>query len=194
MLLNISNFLRGYWCIFFGVFVSVILLYKALRKNYNFRYFTDKVILNLPVFGQLIQKLIASRFSRTLSTLINGGVSILMALELTKDVTGNEVITEVIDDVYENVREGGFIAKVLDNSDVFPQLMVNMIAVGEESGSLDKMLLKVADAFEEEVEIMTNALTSLLEPSLIICLGIVVGVIVLSMFLPLVSLIQSLSQ
>ena len=151
------------------------------------------MLLNVPVFGMLIQKITASRFARTLSTLLAGGVPILRALELTKQVSGNEVVAKTIGKVGENVKEGGFISKVLENSEVFPQLMINMIAVGEESGSLDKMLAKVADTFEEEVEITANALTSLLEPMLVIIMGVVVGVIVLSMFLPLITLIQSLT-
>ena len=192
-LLDFSNFLLNRWYVFLAIIGLVLGGYKLLLRNYSFRYFNDKIKLNLPVFGALIQRIIASRFARTLSTLLEGGVPILRALELTKQVSGNEVIAKAINSVHENVREGGFISKVLESNKVFPELMVNMIAVGEESGSLDKMLGKVADTYEEEVEITTVTLTSLLEPLLVIFMGVIVGLIVLAMFLPLITLINSLS-
>ncbi|MFH1093178.1 MAG: type II secretion system F family protein [Candidatus Omnitrophota bacterium] len=193
LLLAFSNFLVERWYLLFGAIVLMFISYKLLLRNYVFRYFNDKLILNIPVFGLLIQKVTASSFARTLATLLEGGVPILRALELTKQVSGNEVIAKAINSVYDSVREGGFISKVLESTEVFPQLMVNMIAVGEESGSLDKMLSKVADTYEEEIEITAGTLTSLLEPLLVIVMGVVVGVIVLSMFLPLITLINSLS-
>ncbi len=193
VLLGFSNFLLERWYLFFGAGALMFISYKLLLRNYTVRYFNDKMILNIPVFGPLIQKVTASRFARTLATLLEGGVPILRALELTKQVSGNQVIAEAINSVYDNVREGGFISKVLESNKVFPQLMVNMIAVGEESGALDKMLTKVADTYEEESEIIAGTLTSLLEPILVIVMGVVVGVIVLSMFLPLITLINSLS-
>ncbi len=192
-LLGFSDFLLKRWYLFFGAIALMFISYKLLLRNYTVRYFNDKIILNIPVFGLLLQKVTASRFARTLATLLEGGVPILRALELTKEVSGNEVIAKAINSVYENVREGGFISKVLDSNKVFPQLMVNMIAVGEESGALDKMLTKVADTYEEEIEITASTLTSLLEPFLVIVMGVVVGIIVLSMFLPLITLINSLS-
>ena len=192
-LLAFSNFLLERWYLFFGAIALIFSSYKIILRNYTVRYFNDKMILNIPVFGLLMRKVIAARFARTLATLLEGGVPILRALELTKQISGNEVIAGAINSVYESVREGGYISKVLESNKVFPELMVNMIAVGEESGSLDKMLTKVADTFEEEIEITTGALTSLLEPLLVIIMGVVVGIIVLSMFLPLITLINSLS-
>ncbi|MFH2137157.1 MAG: type II secretion system F family protein [Candidatus Omnitrophota bacterium] len=192
-ILNITTFLRMRWYLFAGFLVIVVFGYNILLQNLKFKYLKDKVKLNLPVFGALTSKIIAARFSRTLATLMSGGVHILRALELTKEVSGNLVMEKEIDTVYDSVREGGFIAKVLENSGVFPQLMVDMISVGEESGSLDKMLSKVADTFEEEVEITASSLTSLLEPALIVIMGGIVGLIVLAMFLPLISLIKSLT-
>ncbi|MCP4650241.1 MAG: type II secretion system F family protein [PVC group bacterium] len=193
LVLNITGFLRVHWYLLLGGVGLLGLAYKLMLRNYKFRYFKDSVKLNVPVFGILIKKITAARFARTLATLISGGVQILGALELTKEISENEVMTKAIGSVYESVREGGFIAKVLENSGVFPQLMVDMIAVGEESGSLDKMLAKVSDTYEEEVEITANSLTSLLEPMLIITMGVVVGIIVLAMFLPLITLIKSLT-
>ncbi len=193
-IMHISKFLLVRWYVIVGIVAALIVGYRLLLQNIAFRFFRDSLSLRLPVFGPLIQKIIASRFSRTLSTLLSGGVPILRALELTKEVSGNEVVSRAVAAVYESVREGGFISRVLEHSAVFPQLMINMIAVGEESGSLDKMLAKVADTYEEEVEITTGALTSLLEPMLVIGVGGIVGIIVLSMFLPLVTLIQSLTN
>lgn len=193
VLLVFSNFLLERWYLFIGAVIGIVFGYKIILRNHAVRYFNDKLMLNLPVFGVLIQKVAASRFARTLSTLLEGGVPILRALELTKQISGNEVIVKAINSVYDSVREGGFISKVLESNKVFPQLMVNMIAVGEESGSLDKMLTKVADTYEEEIEISAGALTSLLEPILVIFMGVIVGIIVLSMFLPLITLINSLS-
>ncbi|MDD5745656.1 MAG: type II secretion system F family protein [Candidatus Omnitrophica bacterium] len=193
-IMHLSKFLLARWYVIAGIIAGLIVGYRVLLYNIAFRFFRDSLVLRLPVFGPLIQKIIASRFSRTLSTLLSGGVPILRALELTKEVSGNEVVSRAVAAVYGSVREGGFISRVLEHSDVFPQLMINMIAVGEESGALDKMLAKVADTYEEEVEITTNALTSLLEPMLVLGVGSIVGVIVLSMFLPLITLIQSLTQ
>ena len=190
---NVSRFLVARWYIIFGIIAAITVVYRFSLRNAAFRFMRDSVSLRLPIFGPMFQKIIASRFSRTLSTLLSGGVPILRALELTKEVSGNEVISRAVGTVYESVREGGFISRVLEHSNVFPQLMINMIAVGEESGALDKMLAKVADTYEEEVEITTNALTSLLEPLLVIGVGGIVGIIVLSMFLPLITLIQSLA-
>jgi type IV pilus assembly protein PilC len=192
-IMSFSSYLLNKWYIFIGVIVAMIGTYKSLLYNYKFRKAVDKLKLNLPVFGQLNQKMISARFARTLATLLSGGVPILRAIELTKEVSGNEVVSEIVADVYDHVREGGFISKVLESSPVFPQLMINMIAVGEESGSLDKMLSKVADTYEEEVDVTANTLTSLLEPFLVIFMGLVVLLIVLAMFLPLFTLIQSLT-
>jgi type IV pilus assembly protein PilC len=191
--LSMSNFLLSKWYLFLVGIVLLMVFYKMLLSNFRFRKGIDKLKLNLPIVGELIQKLIAARFARTLSTLLSGGVPILRALELTKEVSGNEIVAAAIADVSEHVKEGGFISKVLENNPAFPQLMINMIAVGEESGSLDKMLAKVADTYEEEVDVTANTLTALLEPVLVIVMGGIVLLIVLAMFLPLLTLIQSLT-
>ncbi len=194
MLMSLSKFLLVHWYLFIGGVAALAMGYRVLLRNYSFRFWRDSMVLRMPVCGILIQKVTATRFARTLSTLLSGGVPILRALELSKEVTENEVVAKTITAVYDSVREGGFISRILEQNEVFPQLMVSMIAVGEESGSLDKMLAKVADTFEEEVEITANTLTSLLEPILVIGVGGIVGIIVLAMFLPLISLIQSLTK
>jgi len=192
-IMNLSDFMLTKWYLILGGIGLLIFGYKLLLCNFIFRKYIDNLKLKLPVLGLLTQKIIAARFSRTLSTLLSGGVPILHALDLTKEVTGNEVVANSIANVSEHVREGGFISKVLEHNSAFPQLMVNMIAVGEESGSLDKMLSKVADTYEEEVDVTANTLTSLLEPFLVLVMGGVVLLIVLAMFLPLLTLIQSLT-
>ncbi|MBU4305962.1 MAG: type II secretion system F family protein [Candidatus Omnitrophica bacterium] len=194
MLLGLSNFFLTHWYLVIIGIIFIGVSYKMLLRNYTFRCANDRLKLRIPVVGQLNQKIIAARFARTLSTLLGGGVPILRALELTKEVSGNEIIAMAVASVHDNVREGGFISRVLEKTDVFPPLMINMIAIGEESGALDKMLSKVADTYEEEVEITTNTLTTLLEPLLVIIMGIVVGIIVLSMFFPLIALIQTLTN
>lgn len=192
-IMSLSNFLLTKWYLFLGLIVLFVGFYKIMLCNSKFRNYIDNLKLYIPVLGGLNQKIIAARFSRTLSTLLTGGVPILRALELTKEVSGNEVVAQAIANVSEHVREGGFISKVLENNPIFPQLMINMIAVGEESGALDKMLAKVADTYEDEVDVTANTLTALLEPFLVIIMGGVVLIIVLAMFLPLLTLIQSLS-
>ena len=194
LIMQTSAWLRSQWYLFLAGLALVIVLFRLALRRQRFRLAVDRLKLKLPIFGPLLQKIVAARFARTLSTLLSGGVHILPALELTKEVSGNEVVTLTIQTVYDNVREGGTVARVLEQNPVFPQLMTDMVAVGEESGSLEKMLFKVAETFEEEVEIAATTLASLLEPVLIIAMGVIVGFIVLAMFLPLITLIQSLSQ
>ncbi len=193
IIVKLSYLLVHRWYLGIGAIIALVVIYRLALLNSRFRYLRDKALLNFPVIGGLVQKIAASRFARTLSTLLSGGVPILRALELTQQISGNEVISKTVGEVADAVREGNFISRVLESNEVFPQLMVNMIAVGEETGSLDKMLAKVAETYEEEVEITTANLTALLEPVLVIFMGVVVGLIVLSMFLPLISLIQNLS-
>ena len=143
--------------------------------------------------GLLIQKLSIARFSRTLGTLIASGGPILQALVITKDTAGNEVVAKSLQKVHDSIREGESIASPLGKTRIFPLMVVNMINVGEETGSLDQMLNKIADTYEDEVDTTVGALTSLLEPLLIVFMGLMVGAIVICMFLPLVKLLTTLS-
>lgn len=192
-LLNISTFFRTKWFIGLGVIIGVVIAYKILRMNRVVRYVTDYVFLYLPVFGPLKRKIAVANFTRMLGTLVQSGVPILQALNIIKDTTGNEVLGRAINMVHNSIREGESIAGPLLKSRVFPLMVVNMVDVGEETGSLDTMLLKVADAYDSEVEATVNALTSLLEPILILSVGVIVALIVISMFLPLVTLIDKMS-
>ena len=141
--------------------------------------------LKLPVFGQLFRKAAIVRFAGTLATLITSGVPILQALDIVRETSGNEVITRAMDQVYNSVKDGETIHEPLSKCKVFPPLVVHMVAVGEETGAIDQMLNKVAEAYEREVDDTVNALTSILEPVLIVFLGVIVGAIVIALYLPL---------
>lgn len=193
MLLKISNFMQHGWIIGIIFVAGIVVLYNFLLKLPSFRYFIDKIKLNLPVFGGLIQKVAIARFSRTLGTLISSGVPILQALMITKDTAGNDVIARSLGRIHDSIREGESIAGPLAKTRIFPLMVVNMVSVGEETGSLDQMLNKIADTFDDEVDTAVGALTSMLEPLLIIFMGLIVGGIVISMFLPLVKLLTTLS-
>jgi type IV pilus assembly protein PilC len=170
-----------------GIFVGL----KLLKQNRAGRYFLDNVKLHLPIFGGLISKSTVSSFTRTLGTLIASGVPILEALNIVRDTTGNEVIARAIGKVHDSIREGDTIAEPLRASGVVDEVVVNMIDVGEETGDLDKMLVKIADTYDDEVDSMVAGMMSLLEPLIILCLGGAVAFIVISLFLPLVQLMQS---
>jgi type IV pilus assembly protein PilC len=154
---------------------------------------SDRVVLRIPLVGDLITKVAVARFSRTLGTLITSGVPILQSLRITRETIGNEVIENAIQKVHDSIKEGDTIAAPLDESKVFPPMVVNMIDVGEETGSLDAMLMKVADIYDAEVEAAVEALLALMEPVMIVVLGIVCGFIVISMYLPIFSLADVMS-
>lgn len=153
----------------------------------------DRIKLKLPIFGDLLIKTAIARFTRTLGTLVASGVPILQALSITKETAGNLVVSAAIGQVHERVKEGESMVTPLEQSGIFPPMVVSMIQVGEETGNLPDMLTKVADLYEEEVDNAVEALTSLLEPIMIVFLAVVVGTIVIALFLPLVSIIQDLS-
>lgn len=167
------------------VIVGIVVLYKQINKNPNGKYMLDKIQLKMPVFGDLFRKVAISRFAGTLSTLINAGVPILQALDIVRDSSGNEVIARAMMQVYQSVKDGETIHEPLSQCDVFPPLVVHMVAVGEETGAIDQMLTKVAEAYEREVDDTVNALTSILEPVLIVFLGVLVGGIVIALYLPI---------
>jgi type IV pilus assembly protein PilC len=156
------------------------------------KYVLDKFLLYMPVFGTIIHKSTISRFARTLGTLIASGVPILESLSITREATGNDVIAKAIDDVHASIREGESIAKPLQESGVFDDMLVNMIDIGEETGELDKMLVKIADNYDDDVDVAVESLTSIIEPILIVGMGGAVGFIVIALFLPLIELIQKL--
>lgn len=171
----------------------VAVLYKLVRSSKGGRYVVDFVALKLPVFGNLVEKNAVARFSRTLGTLIAAGVPILEAVNITRDTSGNEVYVRALDAVHDSIREGESISEPLRSAKVCDALVTNMIDVGEETGELDKMLLKVADNYEEEIDVAVASLVSLLEPLMVVVLGGIVGFIVVALFMPLVQLISNVS-
>ncbi len=157
------------------------------------RAVTDVIRMKIPVIGNLIKKTAIARFTRTLGTLIAAGVPILEAVLITRDTSGNYVFEKALTKVHDSIREGETFAKPLRESKVCDAIVVNMIDVGEETGDLDAMLMKIADNYEEEVDVAVASLLSLLEPFMVVILGGIVGTIVLALFLPLVSMIESVS-
>lgn len=190
--LNFSQLFQHKWYIGLGVLTILYFGYKAAVKVKKSRLFIDRMKLHLPIAGELMRKIEVTRFARTLGTLISSGVPILQALRTTKGIVKNEVIAEAISQVHNSIREGESIAGPLKTSGVFPPMVVNMIDVGEETGSLDSMFMKVADIYDSEVDTTINALTSIIEPILIITMGFIVGFIVIAMFLPLIKLMTSI--
>jgi type IV pilus assembly protein PilC len=193
-LMAISSSLATKWPY---ILVSPIFFFIALkltRKNAKGRYIIDRIKLSIPIFGIIIRKSAISRFARTLGVLLASGVPILEALNIVRDTTGNEVISQAVGRVHDSIREGESIAEPLKSSGVVDDMVVNMIDVGEETGEIDGMLIKVADTYDEDVDTMVASMMSILEPVLIVFLGGICGFIVISLFLPLVELIQGLSS
>lgn len=175
------------------VIVALVMLIKLLAKTNKGRYALDKFKLKAPVFGSLISKNSISRFTRTLGTLMSSGVPVLQALNIVKETVGNEVISRAVATVHDAVKEGENMAPPIASSKVFPPMVVSMVEVGEETGALPDMLNKIADSYDDDVDNAVAAMTSIIEPVLIIFLAVVVGTIVIALFLPLVSIIGGLS-
>jgi type IV pilus assembly protein PilC len=178
--------------IFFSSLIGVIIAYRYTNRTSSGKFYIDSAKLKMPVFGQLINKIAIARFASTLATLITSGVPILQALDIVRETSGNEVVARAMQQVHDSIREGESIHEPLSKFPVFPPLVVHMIAVGEETGALDTMLNKVAEAYEREVEDTVKGLTSLIEPLLIVGLGVIVGFIVISLYLPLFNIVQAI--
>jgi type IV pilus assembly protein PilC len=174
------------------VTVGVVLFLMAIKTKLG-RYFWDKLKLKMPVMGPVISRVAIARFTRTLGTLVSSGVPILQALMIVKETAGNVIISNAIAGVHESVKEGETITAPLEASGVFPPMVVSMVDVGEQTGALPEMLLKISDNYDEEVDNAVASMTSLLEPIMIVFLAVVVGSIVIAMFLPLIAMITNLS-
>ncbi len=175
-----------------GVASVVVALLLVIRTKLGRRIF-DKLKLKMPVLGPVISKVAIARFTRTLGTLVSSGVPILQALTIVKETSGNVIVGNAIGAVHESVKEGETITAPLEASGVFPPMVISMVDVGEQTGALPEMLLKIADNYDEEVDNAVSAMTSLLEPIMIIFLAVIVGSIVIAMFLPLIAMISNLS-
>lgn len=186
--INLSNFVRKYFYLFIIAFVALIFMIRLTYKNPRGRLFIDKILLKTPIFGDILLKISVARFSRTLSTMVSSGVPILESLEIVGKSAGNKVIEGAIFNARESISEGKTIAEPMEEGKVFPPMVTQMISVGETTGALDQMLSKIADFYEDEVDAAVAAMTSLLEPMLMIFLGIMIGGLVVSMYLPIFKL------
>jgi type IV pilus assembly protein PilC len=195
LLLNISRwFANDYgWAYVLFFPIGMFLLIKLLRMSEGGRYFVDLVMLKIPILGSILAKTAIARFTRTLGTLISAGVPILDAINITKETCGNEVYSRALIKVHDAIREGESMADPLRATKVCDAIVVNMVDVGEETGDLDKMLIKIADNYDNDVDVLVGSLISILEPVMVVVLGVIVGFIVIALFAPMVSLIQSVS-
>ncbi|MFC1743518.1 type II secretion system F family protein [Candidatus Riflebacteria bacterium] len=190
LLLDFSDFLQTFWWL---VLMAAGLIPYALKFFFNSRQgarLFDTNILQVPFFGTMVKKVAVSKFTRTLGTLIQSGVPILQALEVTAQTAGNLIIAEAVDKTRVSIREGESIAGPLKESQVFPPMVVQMIAVGEETGELDKMLAKIADFYDSEVDTAVKGITSVIEPIIIVFLGVVIGGIVMAVFMPMIKIVN----
>lgn len=194
MLVNLSNFIRTKWYLLIAGLLGIFYGYKAFSGTEKGRYLIDSLKLKLPVFGSLSRRMAIAKFSRTLATLIASGVPILQALDIVADTAENAVVTKAVHKSRSSIKEGESISEPLSKTSVFPPMVVQMISVGEETGSLDNMLKKIADFYDEEVTATVDSLTSLLEPILMIFMGIMIGGIVISLYLPMFQVITVLNK
>jgi type IV pilus assembly protein PilC len=192
--LAVSDFMKNRALVLLGAVVAAVAIYKFIGRTRRGRFVIDSFKLRMPLFGNLNRKTAISRFARTLGTLVTSGVPILQALNITRETAGNAAIAAVIARVHDSVKEGESIVQPLEASRAFPPMVISMIDVGEETGKLPEMLLKVADVYDDEVDNAVAALTSMLEPIMIVFLAVIVGTIVLALFTPLISIITGLQQ
>jgi type IV pilus assembly protein PilC len=192
LVLNISDMVRHNMIMTVIVVAVVVVSFLMLIKTKFGRHAWDKFLLKMPVLGPVVSKVAISRFTRTLGTLVSSGVPILQALTIVRETSGNVVIANAVTAVHESVKEGETITAPLEASGVFPPMVISMVDVGEQTGALPEMMMKIADNFDDEVDNAVAAMTSLLEPIMIIFLAIIVGSIVIAMFLPLIDLMNGL--
>jgi type IV pilus assembly protein PilC len=182
------------WYILVLLAVGAAVGWKSLNSSEKGRVFIDKTVLKLPLFGDLMRKSSISRFTRTLGTLVTSGVPILQALLITRETAGNSIVAEAVMKVHDAVKEGESIVTPLEASGVFPAMVISMVDVGEETGQLPDMLLKIAEVYDDEVDSTVDALTALLEPLMIVFLAVVVGTIVVALFMPMVELLKNMGN
>jgi len=193
IILGVSAFLQSYMWIIVAMFVAALVGLRYYYKTENGRMNIDKFMLKLPVIGIVLRKSAVAKFTRTLGTLLSSGVSILDALEITAKTAGNRVIQRAIQRSVVSIAEGDTITQPLKETGVFPPMVTQMISVGEKTGGLDDMLNKIADFYEEEVDAAVAALTSLIEPVIIVLMGAVIGFILVAMYLPMFDIIGKIN-
>ncbi|WP_339748548.1 type II secretion system F family protein [uncultured Rubinisphaera sp.] len=193
LLITISDIVVTYFYLIPAIPFALILMLKIIRKNKTGAYVTDWLALKIPILGLILKKSTTARTCRTLGTLIASGVPILEALSISRDTAGNHVFRNAFDHIYAAIREGESMAVPLKETGIVDDIVVNMVDVGEETGALDNMLYKVADVYEEEVEVLVEGLINMLEPIMVVVLGLIVGFIVIALFYPLIQLMNDLS-
>jgi len=190
-LISLSSFLKSFWVVIVFVIIGIFIgLRYMFTKTIGGQYFWNKIKLKMPLFGSLIHKMAVARFSRTLGTLLDSGVPMLTALSIVKNVVNNGLIADAISEVSRDVEEGQNLSATLSRSKLFPSFVSQMISAGEQSGTLEKMLYKIADSLENEVESNITMMTSMLEPVMILIMGLLVGFIVISILLPIFEMNQ----
>jgi type IV pilus assembly protein PilC len=194
LVLGISNVIKNNILMSLGVVVVLVILFMLFIRTKFGRHLWDKFKLHMPALGPVISKVAISRFTRTLGTLVSSGVPILQALTIVRETAGNVIIANAVAKVHESVKEGETITAPLESSGVFPPMVVSMVDVGEQTGALPEMLMRIADDYDEQVDNAVAAMTSLLEPIMIIFLAVIVGSIVIAMFLPLITMISNMSS
>ena len=194
ILLQVSDFCQHYFFLGIILMVVAVIAFQRLAKTPAGRLRLDRIILRLPIFGILLRKVAIARFARTLTTLTKSGVAILTALEIVGKTAGNRVVELAVERVRVSIREGESIAGPLGASGVFPPLVVRMVGVGEQTGQMEKMLTKIADFYESEVDTAVGSLTSIIEPLIIGVLGVIIGGIVIAIFLPIIKITQYISH
>jgi type IV pilus assembly protein PilC len=194
LVLGISNTIKDHSIVTSCIVVALIIGFVIWKRTKSGRYIVDKIKLKMPVLGPVFSKVAISRFARTLGTLVSSGVPILQALTIVRETAGNVVVGEAVSSVHESVKEGETITAPLEASNVFPPMVISMVDVGEQTGALPEMLMKIADNYDDEVDNAVAAMTSLLEPIMIVFLAVVVGSIVIAMFLPLIQLINDIGD
>ncbi len=191
IVIGMSNFLKHYWFIVAAVVAGGVFMLKRYYATPSGKLTIDRLLLKMPVLGDVLRKSAVSRFTRTLGTLISSGVSILDGLEITAKTSGNRVIQDAIMESRASIAGGDTIAAPLKKSRVFPPMVISMIAVGEQTGGLDEMLTKIADFYDEEVDAAVSGLLALMEPVMIVFLGVVVGGMVIAMYLPIFDMVNA---
>jgi type IV pilus assembly protein PilC len=194
LVLGISDTIKNHFLYSLAGLVVFIALFLWFIRTKAGRRLWDKFKLKVPVFGPVVSKVAISRFTRTLGTLVSSGVPILQALTIVKETSGNVIVGTAVGAVHESVKEGETITAPLEASGVFPPMVISMVDVGEQTGALPEMLLKIADNYDEEVDNAVSAMTSLLEPIMIVFLAVIVGSIVIAMFLPLIALMNGIDS
>jgi type IV pilus assembly protein PilC len=193
IVIGLSGVVQTFWWMFFVGGIGLFFGVKQIRKHPRGKYYFDKMLLNLPVIGSLLRKIAVGRFTRTLGTLITSGVPILEGLSITAKTSGNAVLEEALMKVRKAIEEGRTIVDPLRECGVFPNMVTQMIGVGEATGAMDSMLQKIADFYEEEVDAATKDMLAMLEPLIIGLLGIMIGGIVISLYMPLFAMIAKLA-